>query len=146
MKSKEKIEVGVTVILIIIFCFLFFWTVFKKNNSQPLLKGIPSPPLNLVIYNPQSVKNLYKTLEEEILNQEIPRDPFYKVPVIASDETPKLILYGIAWDENKPTAMINNEIVEEGSTILGYSVVAIKEDRVILLDNENKILELVIGP
>ena len=55
-----------------------------------------------------------------------------------------LLLNGIAWDEIKPTAVIDDQIVEVGGEIDGNKVVRIEPARVVLNDGESD-FELRLG-
>ena len=41
---------------------------------------------------------------------------------------------GIAWDENNPVAVINDEVVRVGDQVQGHSVVKIEQNKVTLSD------------
>jgi len=89
-------------------------------------------------------ENLFSFLEKESRGKEPARDPFFSPPQASSPEaTLPLNLSGIVWDDNNPTAIINDTIVEKGSTLEGKTVVDILKDRVILNDrNGNTELRL----
>lgn len=54
-----------------------------------------------------------------------------------------LRLEGILWDVRKPTALINGTLAEVGSSVNGWKVLEIKEDRVTLSDGQSaKTLEI----
>src|SRR3989338_584463 len=59
------------------------------------------------------------------------RSPFVPVSTAA---TSKLVLSGIAWNKDKPKAMIGDAIVMKGDEIDGNKVIDIKPDRIILND------------
>lgn len=79
------------------------------------------------------------------------RDPFVlsgpshssgpEKPVLPTAAGPKpavpLRLEGILWDARKPTALINGALVEVGSSVRGWKVVEIRENRVILSDGQS---------
>lgn len=53
----------------------------------------------------------------------------------------ELILKGIVWDSQRPLAIINEEVVGEGSIIKGMQIKRIEPDHVVLeVDGEEKIL------
>jgi hypothetical protein len=76
------------------------------------------------------------------------RDPFFPaVPRTAGGSKP--ILMGIVWDQEKPTAIINGEIVEKGKKFSKYTVLDIQRDRVTISDGqvtEDLILKLEVKP
>lgn len=53
-------------------------------------------------------------------------------------------LQGVAWDEKKPKAVINGEILGVGGQVEGYRVTEIQKDRVLLNDGQQD-LELRMG-
>ena len=61
------------------------------------------------------------------------RNPFSQQKITAKTVR-GLLLNGIMWDKEKPMAIINDDVAEIGSKINGNTVVAIKQDRVILYD------------
>ena len=65
------------------------------------------------------------------------RSPF--MPKTEAVVTPtKLILAGIAWDDENPKAVINDEIVGAGDKVGGNTVVSIQKDRVIMSDGSSE--------
>ncbi len=66
------------------------------------------------------------------------------LPPAAGPKPPaSLRLHGILWDARKPTALINGTRVEVGSSVGGWKVVEVREDRVILSDGQStKTLEM----
>jgi hypothetical protein len=62
------------------------------------------------------------------------RDPMRLVPVeipqTEISKTLKLIVKGILYSEDNPSAVIGNQIVHEGETIRGVSVIKISQDSV----------------
>jgi type IV pilus assembly protein PilM len=50
---------------------------------------------------------------------------------------PEIVLTGIFWDKEKPLAIINGKVVEQGQPVGNKRVVEIKRDRVILSDGQN---------
>lgn len=48
-------------------------------------------------------------------------------------------LSGILWDKTKPTAIVNDQIVEKGSRLGDFVVIDIQKDRVSLDDGQDKI-------
>ncbi|MEE8359451.1 MAG: hypothetical protein V3S04_00830 [Candidatus Omnitrophota bacterium] len=64
------------------------------------------------------------------------RSPFIPTEV-AAREVPTLALSGIFWDDDKATAIIDNEIVTVGDRIGDIVVVDIQKNTVMLNDGEN---------
>ena len=48
------------------------------------------------------------------------------------------MLNGILWDESKPTAIINNEIVQVGQSVNGKVIIRIQKDRDLLSDGSKE--------
>ena len=71
------------------------------------------------------------------------RNPFVLQP-IASQGTKAISLNGILWDSSKPKAVVNGKIVGVGDKVSKYSVVDIKQDKIILNDG-TKNFELRLG-
>ncbi len=82
--------------------------------------------------------------------QEWKRDPFApfpgaQAPSSGNDNPPTvgavsgtdLRLQGILWDAGKPTALINDEMVQPGSVIAGWKVIEIHQDRVLISDGKS---------
>ena len=74
-------------------------------------------------------------LEEETKDIDFRRDPFFK-----SQRGPLSgpSLEGIIWDSKKPIAIINDEILEVGDQIKGYTVIEIRVEEVILRDDQDQ--------
>lgn len=66
----------------------------------------------------------------------------YSPPVQSSSAG--LTLSGIIWDNERPTAIINDKIVSTGANIAGYTVIEIKSDKVILSDGSRD-FEIKVG-
>lgn len=62
------------------------------------------------------------------------RNPFSPREEEKTSDAVELVLAGIAWDAVGPRAVINDQILTVGDTIEGNTVVAIKQDRVVLND------------
>lgn len=99
----------------------------------------------------EGVVNLEEVVIEKRLSKDLAglvwgRNPFYyDFPV--EDIKNSLNLNGVSWEGNKPLALINDEIVGVGETLLGGSVkvIYIAEDHVILNDGQKEI-KLLLNP
>lgn len=143
--DKKRLEIIIISVFILIF-------IFALANSIKIVKkkGAARPAPFTAASSSDKIKPLSlpaesgKKLREESL--EWVRDPFsgktYKGTTL--EGTGDLMLVGILWSRQKPTAIINNKICEIGTRINGYLVVNIQEDRVILNDG-SKDLELRVG-
>lgn len=72
------------------------------------------------------------------------RDPFSPQATSAIKSFRRPVLGGILWDEEKPMAIINDEVVKIGDKIGSNTVVDIKQDMVILSDGTSN-FELRLG-
>ena len=74
--------------------------------------------------------------KKEIISlKDIPwgRDPFIKVPQKAVvGKGPRFTLTAIIWDESKPAAIINDEVVVVGQEIQEYKVLEISESTAVI--------------
>jgi hypothetical protein len=138
MKKKEIIQLSITGILIIILFFVVAHNIKGKKQTKSVIKKELSAK-TVASQEASKAKGLYSRLDEEVLNIELKRDPFFEAPFTASqeDSSSDLYLNGIAWDENYPAAIINNMIVRIGSRIGGKTVMDIKKDKVILDDGRH---------
>lgn len=62
-----------------------------------------------------------------------------KVEEIPEETGPHFELNGISWLNNKPTVLINDQIMKPGDTIEGYTLSLVKPEYVILIKNGEKI-------
>ena len=118
-----------------------------KTTPAPKLKPKP-PPVQVQTKKAKSepvTQSLFEKLKETTRDIKAERDPF-AVPVVAADgeEVKKIYLTGILWDENHPTAILNNVMVTVGDTIEDQTVKSIQKDRVII-EKDGHETELYIG-
>ena len=66
------------------------------------------------------------------------RNPFAAVEAGSRSEASGLSLSGIAWEANRPQAVINGRIVGVGDEVAGSRVVEINQDSVVLSDGSNR--------
>jgi hypothetical protein len=137
MRQKDLIEIGVTGVLLIVLIFVFGNTAkrLKSRNSRPKIADLisQSPKAEEKIDS----RSLYNTLEQEAKSIELKRDPFTSTPIINERNMQSgFALTGILWDEVKPLAIIDGEVVKKGDKVGSKVIVDIKEDRVILSDGQ----------
>ncbi len=111
----------------------------SKKARQPSSAGSPSsetaaPVKDLLLAERTAKRSGFATWG---------RNPFVLTETSASRSS-GMVLNGIAWDAQNPSAVINDQIVEVGSKINGSKVVKIEPNRVILNDGEND-FELRLG-
>lgn len=84
----------------------------------------------------QKAKDAFDKIYGEVRDMKVSRDPFALVTGEAGEgiSPSDLSLYGIIWDEKKPVAIINDEMVSIGDTIGKSKVVTIEKDSVTVND------------
>ncbi|MEI6631760.1 MAG: hypothetical protein WCL25_04000 [bacterium] len=135
MKTKAKIELGITSVLAVVLLFTTMNALHKirqKNNPPAITPKTTDSFKEELTQQAAASDNIYKKLEEEGDSLELHRDPFSGNLLAPSKISSALSLNGILWDKTNPLAMINDKVVHVGSKIAGNKVVDIKEDRVIL--------------
>lgn len=139
MLKKEKIKLYITGILGTVLLALIIGQVKSPENSKNKAQSTQvSAPFDM-----ESQKiSLYKGLEQEISGLNVQRDPFFEAPANLSSEGPKLM--GIFWDQEKPMALINNQVLRAGNKVNGCQILEIKKDS-ILLNDGLKDIEIKIG-
>lgn len=93
----------------------------KKEEPKPIVPVVVDRPLrspDLVQPIPVPVQPV---IEPPRIEQKFPPSP---VPEIL---LPTLNITGLIWDTNRPQAIVNDEIVDVGDTILGVRIIAIKK-------------------
>jgi len=145
--------------------FLVIWTNLKQRRATN--RGTTEPAAATPEASGgeevtgEDVESALDSVPEEDLNKqrkrlimEWGRDPFFGVwgqegeeqgPVGYSEEETKepseLSLTAISWMPENPIALINKQLVSEGEFVLGYEVVEIQRDKVILRKgNEEHVL------
>lgn len=141
MRNKEKKEIVITASLILVLLFIVIYDIKVKKPIQQV-SALPQKALQSreVTAEKKNSGELFFKLEKESEELRLKRDPFSAAsirPVLFSPDD--LELDGIAWDKEKPAAIINNEVLEIGDKINGKTVIDIREDRVILNDGTSNI-------
>ena len=139
MNRKDIIQLSITGILIIVLGVLAI-RMGKgkgrgKNKTDSLVFLSEISYEQIVSGEIAEKRGLYARLEEETENLKPRRNPFSKQH-LASISGP--YLNGIFWDRKNPTAIINNQIVGNGSRINDYTVIEIKRDAVILMEDASR--------
>ncbi len=137
--SKEKLEIGVTLVGVVIFAVVVIGNFKPKSSGRkagdtaaiqqqpgPALKA--GPDLQLV---PAAQREL--NLQKERSETAWGRDPFSPSKSGLEYQRSDLELKGISVGKDKAGfAFINNEIVKTGDKIGGYEVGEVEKDRVLL--------------
>lgn len=107
----------------------------KKDNSEE--NGHSSA----TVIRPEDWKSP-KPLSAELRNATSPVTQTSSVEPTGTENTDtnpsELVVSGIVFSKNKPTAIINNQIFHEGETINGVRIVKITKEAVEFLDQENR--------
>jgi len=140
MRQKDLIELVVTVVLVIVMIFSFA-NAGKKLRSRTMQKIKPKVEDSVALPVDRTkiieVKSTYNSLEQQVKTLELKRDPFTAAPIIIERNTLSGVsLTGILWDQDKPMAIIDGEVVKKGARIGKKTLLEIKRDRVILSDGE----------
>ncbi len=116
----------------------------KRSKASQTAPSVPSPgPAPVSSSSSLHTSEIAKGVKSRF--QDWARDPFAAGGDKTTEaEIPGLSLNGIAWDSKKPQAIINGQIVSEGSVIDDYTVVKI-QPTVVTLSNGNANFELKLG-
>lgn len=131
--ERKSVEKTVTIVLSVVFIFLLIGSFSKpKKPIQQTDKKIEIP------------KDL--AIPEEIVPAELDvawgRDPFI-IPTVQLPKSVSMTVSAIVWDEKRPLANIDGEIVGVGQQIEGFKVIQINKTNVIVNNGEGEVtLEL----
>jgi len=139
--DKKKIELIITGVLIIIFIFVLANSFKRKRPPPAKVKPLPPEeteeipilplPKKEVGYRPASHEAL--ALQKERAKLDWGVDPFYHPIKKELTSGLRLVLKGVSIGKGRRNfAFINDEIVGEGEKILGYEVVEVERDKVLL--------------
>lgn len=139
--GRKRLEIIITLVLVIV--FILAWAnsirVLKERNKRNVPVQVPN-----AFVTPEAANS--GTLTEANINNgktnlEWNRCPFSgKNYGSIESKSINLKLNGIIWDDKKPVAVINNDIVKSGDKLSNNIVVVeIKKDRVILNDGSKNI-------
>lgn len=144
--SEQKKEVAILSVVLVIFVFVLLSMVIRIKARQDRYKIKAKKALApLITEEPPSPEDLDSIFSKT----QIRRDPFIlggpeKLGEEAEDET-GLELTAIAWDQQRPLAIINNEVVGVNDEINGAKIVAIEKNKV-KLTKDNQTWELKLFP
>ncbi len=137
--DKKKIQIAITAVLVIVLILVSINSCHRiKKKLSPV--SLPAAAPAAVLAPQQSGGAPYT----EAAKLEWMRDPFSDKIYLSEKGEIDLKLSGILWDEKNPSAIISDKVVTEGDTIGKYTVLKIKEERVILNDGIKNV-ELIIG-
>jgi len=140
MRKKDIIELIITGVLIVVLGLLVSRELKGGKQMVSFLRTQKLKEASPLIREKGEEKRLYLALEEEAGKLKLERDPFFKQPIVlAGDSSHGLRLSGIVWDETRPTAIINDEILAVGDQIAGYKVVIINKNKVIVSNGQQNV-------
>ena len=150
MRTKREVVFIVVLVVVLVVVWLWVLGVFSPKKTAERSVGKPTvveiTAAELGKKAEETAIALADWLERQaelgntLIYQRKPRDPF--IPPIKEEvlpaQLPKLVLTGIAWDEVRPLAVINDLVVKEGDKIGEVKIVKIYFDRVIVEYSYNK--------
>lgn len=134
--DKKKIEIVVTIVAVLVFLGLLSSTLSKKKDV-PKQKPAATPFSSAV--------KAQMTREKLQDNLQWGRDPFVTAIYQVKTEvgTGSFMLSAVIWDENKPLAIINGEVVCVGDAVGGCRVIKINKDNAVIeKDGKEETIEL----
>lgn len=142
MQKKEIIEISITGVLVLVLLFFVVNGIRGVKKSRYQKRPNKAAVVNqaqgqFVKEEKQNVsgKELFLQLEAESRRLELKRDPFFSGQLEPVKACPHgLCLKGIVWDDQKPSAIINDTIVGKGDKIGDSIVIKIEPGRVVLND------------
>ncbi len=148
--DKNKIQIAITAVLVVV---LILVSINSCHRIKRKLSSVSVPAAApAAVLAPQQRGGTISAVSKEqpqakyaeAAKLEWIRDPFSDKIYLSGIGEIDLKLSGILWDEKSPSAIISNKIVTEADSIGKYTVLKIKEDRVILNDGVKNV-ELIIG-
>lgn len=144
MMQKEKVKLGVTIILVGVFLYVAVGALkrirLESARPTPSPGSVPAKPLafDAAQYVPEV--SLYKRLKQQTAGMALGSDPFTHMPLGAY--TVKAVkLTGILWDARAPRAIVAGRVLKAGDSIGAVTIVSIQQDKVIVNDG-NREMEL----
>ncbi len=148
MNEKKQIVVIIGLLVVLILVWIFVLHPPKKDKEKDMLNEETGLEFKIIL----EMADKYLKDKEGVqkFSYEGDNDPFSLenrkisgdvegAATVASYSFEGLTLKGILWDSQKPLAIINGEVVGEGSVIKGVQVKSIKPDHVMLgVDGEEK--------
>lgn len=134
MNSKKQIFLIVTLLIALVVVWTLVISSPKKSQKQAItLEEESGLELKVIL----EIAGEYLNNKEAVMefSYEEDNDPFSFGERSTSGKNTalgRITLKGILWDSKKPLAIINEEVVEEGSIIKGIKIKKIEPDHVIL--------------
>ena len=138
MRKKDLIQLGIIGILVIVLILALgnlSKTTRKRNLKNVLPKAVNLAGVSSSQIDKTDSRSLYAVLEQQSKSIELKRDPFTAAPITSEKVLQSGVdLTGILWDQDKPLAIIDGEIVKKGAHVGNKTIIDIKRDRVIFSD------------
>lgn len=121
-----------------------------KSAAKPAARSTKTAALGATAsIKPADLERVIEQSRSELTESQLSsiRDPFTRQKQLTSRlGSSDLVLSGIIWEEEKPIALINDQLLMEGEAIGDFKVVKIMRDEVILARGaERFILKFVFG-
>jgi hypothetical protein len=145
MNNKWNIVIRSLIGMLIFMSLSYFVFYLGRVVYSPMIEEVEDVSYNNI---PKSIilqeNNKRAQLIEHTRSISLTRDPFFleQKPIKSITKTPTatlLNLKGVMWEENNPQALINNEIVELGSSIENCTVADIQPGEVTLIKDDPNI-------
>lgn len=138
LSRKQWITLGVLGVLVVVVWARALSTPGNRSGRGtrgPAVAGPATPPQRL----PQAAVPAAAPSAAELSSAEWKENPFLAErqpdrPAPTVDNPEGMILNGILWDPESPTAVVDNQVVGPGESVGSWRVVEIQRDRVILSD------------
>lgn len=150
MEKKVIVKLSIIGLLVLLLLFTSIRSLKSIKRSTPSLKkrqvsGKKTASIPITGEKTELQDELYLRLEEETRNLELIRDPFSIGQAPSGMSSFRgVYLSGIVWDNERPTAIINDNIVGIGAKVGGITVIDIKQNKVVLNDSSGN-FELKLG-
>ena len=137
MKDKKVVTLMVLAVLALLSLAYGLSAPVKGRGRVTGNKGIDRRNSSLEVSFDKNVASVKRDAKRTAY-ETWPRNPFsFRQP--AMKDNSKFVLNGILWDNERPQAIINNDIINLGDEIGGFKVITINEDSVVLNDGGNDI-------
>lgn len=146
MRKKDKIELGITVVLGVVLLVASLLLFQKMKTRQGPRPAVSSPTAKTVsrAKGPSHGKILHrkKVDGEKFINRfnlvtaalPLERDPFTAGQAKARDAKAVLPLNGILWDPTNPVAVVGTDFLKEGDSVDRFKIVKIHPTKVVFQD------------
>jgi type II secretory pathway component PulC len=140
--GQKRRELLIACALAVVFVAFLSQNVFskKKKTAAPVAEAVLDSLQfvdNVAVLNAVKLNDQLLATQEQIWFLGWQRDPFF--PDQTAGFAGPVALTGIVWDEKKPIAMVNDQVLAVGDQIQGYTVTRINRDAIVLEANGQEI-------